>query len=114
MTIFSLLEQSCRVIWNWSLALGPISSHRSMRFIQWPSSRRPCCSFPLAAILVLTSCDKSTPVSETFSTTTPKASASAEWFKDVTEDKGITFVHRGGTNYFMPDQMGSGVVLFDY
>jgi hypothetical protein len=35
------------------------------------------------------------------------------WFEDITAGSGVDFVHRTGTNYFMPDQVGSGLVLFD-
>lgn len=37
-----------------------------------------------------------------------------EWFVDVTERLGLQFTHVAGTNYFMPDQIGSGVALFDF
>lgn len=37
-----------------------------------------------------------------------------DWFADVTARTGVAFVHRAGTNYFMPDQVGSGVVVFDF
>jgi hypothetical protein len=36
------------------------------------------------------------------------------WFRDITERSGLRFTHVTGTNYFMPDQLGSGVALFDY
>lgn len=41
------------------------------------------------------------------------AVAEAEWFHEITSVSGVDFVHRTGTNYFMPDQVGSGLVLFD-
>ncbi|HWN95521.1 MAG TPA: VCBS repeat-containing protein, partial [Methylomirabilota bacterium] len=37
-----------------------------------------------------------------------------EWFADSTAPAGLHFTHVAGTNYFMPDQVGSGVALFDY
>src|SRR5690349_7696817 len=37
-----------------------------------------------------------------------------QWFTDITAKSGLSFVHLAGTNYFMPDQVGSGVALFDY
>lgn len=43
--------------------------------------------------------------------TTP---ASTEWFTDVTARSGLRFVHAAGTNYFMPDQVGSGLALLDF
>jgi hypothetical protein len=47
----------------------------------------------------------------------PPASGSApepQWFKDVTDSVRLDFLHVAGTNYFMPDQMGSGIALLDY
>lgn len=40
--------------------------------------------------------------------------ASGEWFENITERSGLGFVHVTGTDYFMPDQVASGVVVFDY
>ena len=37
-----------------------------------------------------------------------------QWFEEITEGAALNFVHHTGTNYFMPDQMGSGGALFDY
>src|SRR5688572_4493935 len=37
-----------------------------------------------------------------------------QWFTDITTKCGLTFTHVAGTNYFMPDQVGSGVALFDF
>ena len=39
---------------------------------------------------------------------------SPEWFADITTASGLSFTHVAGTNYFMPDQVGSGVALFDF
>ncbi len=39
---------------------------------------------------------------------------SPEWFSDITAPSGLKFTHVAGTNYFMPDQVGSGVALLDY
>jgi hypothetical protein len=38
------------------------------------------------------------------------------WFKDVTEELGLYFVHDAGPvgDYFMPQQVGSGAALFDF
>ena len=46
----------------------------------------------------------------------PSSSAPSgpEWFADITVKSGLNFTHVAGTNYFMPDQVGSGVALFDY
>ena len=38
----------------------------------------------------------------------------SEWFEDITARSGIKFTHQADTNYFMPDQMGSGIALLDY
>lgn len=35
------------------------------------------------------------------------------WFEDITEASRIQFVHRAGTTYFMPEQVGSGAAMFD-
>ncbi len=40
--------------------------------------------------------------------------AAGAWFEDITDRSGVKFVHATGTNCFMPDQVGSGVVLFDF
>ncbi|HYE33474.1 MAG TPA: CRTAC1 family protein [Methylomirabilota bacterium] len=45
--------------------------------------------------------------------TASSASPAANIFEDVTENVGLKFTHRAGTNYFMADQIGSGVALFD-
>lgn len=37
-----------------------------------------------------------------------------EWFKDVTAECRLNFVHHTGTNYLMPQQVGSGAALLDY
>ena len=37
-----------------------------------------------------------------------------EWFTDITALSGLNFTHVARTNYFMPDQIGSGVALLDY
>jgi hypothetical protein len=41
--------------------------------------------------------------------------ADPPWFVDVTEERGLHFVHDPGPvgNYFMPEQVGSGAALFD-
>ena len=42
------------------------------------------------------------------------AAVGGEWFADITGASGVQFTHVAGTNYFMPDQVGSGIALFDY
>ena len=38
----------------------------------------------------------------------------ASWFTDTTAELGVKFLHVARTNYFMPDQIGSGVCLADF
>lgn len=47
-------------------------------------------------------------------TAPPSAPALPEWFQDITAQSKLEFTHVAGTNYFMPDQVGSGVALLDY
>ena len=42
------------------------------------------------------------------------SSSAPEWFSNITASSGLVFTHVAGTNYFMADQVGSGVALFDY
>jgi hypothetical protein len=44
------------------------------------------------------------------------ASSGPEWFKDVTKDVGLDFVHEAGSigAYFMPQIMGSGAAFLDF
>src|SRR5438874_9451833 len=44
----------------------------------------------------------------------PSETKSAQLFQRFTEQSGVDFVHHAGTNYAMPDQIGSGVALLDY
>lgn len=37
-----------------------------------------------------------------------------DWFTDITAQSGLKFSHVAGTDYFMPDQIGSGVALLDF
>jgi hypothetical protein len=48
--------------------------------------------------------------------TTPEEPVKPGWFRDVTEEVGLDFVHDAGPagRYFMPQIMGSGAALFDY
>lgn len=59
------------------------------------------------AVAMLASCTRA-PVAE------KKAPAAHQWFRDATQELGIDFVHVAGTNYWMPDQIGSGVCLADF
>jgi len=47
------------------------------------------------------------------SASSSRAPAASQWFTDITLTSGVSFTHFAGTNYFMPDQVGSGVALFD-
>ncbi len=59
-------------------------------------------------LLAACGCDKS-------SAPVPAAQASGpEWFADITAKSGLNFTHVAGTNYFMADQIGSGVALLDF
>ena len=50
-----------------------------------------------------------------FSGCGPKPAASdGNIFENVTARSGVRFTHQAGTNYFMPDQMGSGIALLDF
>ncbi len=42
------------------------------------------------------------------------SSSAREWFTNITASSGLAFTHAAGTNYFMADQVGSGVALFDF
>jgi hypothetical protein len=46
----------------------------------------------------------------------PEGRADPPWFVDVTEERGVHFLHHPGTvgNYLMPEQVGSGAALFDF
>jgi hypothetical protein len=41
-------------------------------------------------------------------------SSAPEWFADITASSGVQFVHLAGTNYFLPDEIGSGIALLDF
>src|SRR5687768_15418599 len=50
----------------------------------------------------------SQPTTESSLPANTRTSSADNLFQDVTAQSGVTFVHRAGTNYFMPDQVGSG------
>ena len=70
------------------------------------------CPFLTAWILILplVGCD---PSGKSSSGPPPRESA-PEWFADITARSGLKFTHVANTNYSMPDQMGSGLALFDF
>jgi hypothetical protein len=64
----------------------------------------------LVLLLSLTTgCHRSAPAEE-------EEPRKLEWFRDVTEEVGLDFVHDAGPpeRYFMPQIMGSGAALFDF
>ncbi|MDB6032329.1 MAG: hypothetical protein JWM16_2667, partial [Verrucomicrobiales bacterium] len=65
----------------------------------------------LTALLLVCGCQKQS--SPAIITPLLRAQGSA-WFEDITESSGLRFTHLAGTNYFMPDQVGSGVAIFDF
>lgn len=81
---------------------------------------RPPCPALLGALLLLANgCERpSAPPAATSSTTTASAPSlaadSPAWFTDITTAAGLHFLHAAGTNYAMPEQVGSGIALFDF
>lgn len=93
---------------------------------------RSWCPLFLTLVCALTGCDRAGTTSSTntgvppdkgrvaSSDSSPSSSSPAPvpdeppWFEDITEASGLRFHHVAGTNYFMPDQVGSGIVIFDY
>ncbi len=43
----------------------------------------------------------------------PPVAGAHAWFTDHTDAARLRFTHRAGTNYFMPDQVGSGIAVLD-
>jgi hypothetical protein len=68
-----------------------------------------------AAVLLTAGCPRPVPVTPP-AVTSPQAPAKPGWFRDVTEEVGLDFVHDAGPTgrYFMPQIMGSGAALFDF
>lgn len=66
----------------------------------------------LLSLGLIGGCDRTHPTGESPSDT-PRSSAGG-WFRDITTESGVAFIHRAGTNYAMPDQVGSGVALLDF
>jgi hypothetical protein len=48
------------------------------------------------------------------STQTSQQPPSNDFFKNITSESGVRFVHQTPTNFFMPNQIGSGVTVFDF
>ena len=40
--------------------------------------------------------------------------AAVGYFEEITERSRLRFQHHAGTNYFMPDQVGGGIAIFDF
>lgn len=79
---------------------------------------RPRNCFLLAGLGLLAACGPESP-----KTGAPKgpeappsaaAPAPANLFSNITSQSGVRFTHQAGTNYSMPDQVGSGITLFDF
>jgi len=68
---------------------------------------RGAATLAAACLLLPTACHKQDVSSD-------RKVAAAEWFMDISAASGLDFTHIAGTNYFMPDQVGSGIALFDY
>jgi hypothetical protein len=64
----------------------------------------------LVLVVVATGCRRGSDASTAGRTVPP----GADWFEDITARSGVAFHHVAGTNYFMPDSIGSGIALFDY
>jgi hypothetical protein len=76
---------------------GPVGSRRGIH-------RCGIGGAAILGILFLVSCKRE-----------PNAPApGAAWFSDITSSSGLIFTHAAGTNYFMPDQVGSGVAMLDF
>jgi hypothetical protein len=67
-----------------------------------------------AAAPFMTGCKKQTSLSSAPGSGSVVAAEGPAWFEEITEQSGIRFTHQAPTNYFMPDQVGSGIALFDY
>lgn len=69
----------------------------------------------LGAALLLAGCDRSVPPTGASvpAAAAPDSTRGRPWFQEITSDSGVEFVHRAGTRYDMPDQVGSGVALLD-
>jgi len=96
----------------------PYKAMRTERELKFAATRSALV-LPLAAVLLLAHCGcgpsdapSSSPASNTKAP--PPAPAAADWFEDITARTGLDFIHTAGTNYFMPDQVGSGIALLDY
>lgn len=75
----------------------------------WPRRQSGGLMLALALTSLVTGCGREAkPTAPTQKTSGP------EWFADITAQSGLNFTHVAGTNYFMPDQMGSGLALLDY
>lgn len=64
--------------------------------------------------LAVVGCQKQSAGSASAASSPGRDAKGPAWFEDVTERSGLRFIHQAGTNYFMPDQVGSGIALFDY
>ncbi len=67
----------------------------------------------LLVILLCPSCGKPPETPPAVSAASERA-VSPQWFEDITARSGLAFVHETGTNFFMPEHIGSGAALLDY
>lgn len=75
--------------------------------------KRPITSkiLTLVALLTVTSCDRQSSVQPK---DPPTKSPKSAWFQDDTDRRKLSFHHVAGTNWFMADQVGSGIVIQDF
>ena len=82
------------------------------------SVARPCARGPLASLILLCAmcmwCGCGRPSRPDAAAGPGTKPPGPQWFADITEASGIRFTHRTGTNYDMPDQVGSGIALLDF
>jgi len=82
------------------------------------SVARPCARGLLASFIILSAvcmgCGCGRPSRPDAAAGPAPKPPGPQWFADITEASGIRFTHRTGTNYDMPDQVGSGIALFDF
>src|SRR6187200_253059 len=74
-------------------------------------------SFAPAIVALFCGCgDAQIDRSATSSTNAPATNVAvvSDLFSNITAQSGVQFVHATGTNYFMPDQIGSGIAIFDF
>ena len=72
-------------------------------------------SVAFAAVMFLCACgDAPEERTTTPGTNVTNPVAAIDLFSNITSQSGVQFIHATGTNYFMPDQIGSGIAIFDF